>query len=533
MIEVQLAGAGAGKTHGLAERIIKHYDASSHKKIFAITYTNNAAKNISEAIIKRLGRLPENIVVCTVHAFLLNEIIYPYSPFVLNEVYVNSSSCKTFSNFPPGKTDEQKRRESASTISRLKKNGVIHVDETYAAAWRVVDENYSKHSSQKKKSKVRKVHKLLSSAIDKIFLDEAQDLDAMALKAFQEIGENSVDIYMVGDPKQAINYPKSFKKWLASSEKNENFIILPNITTSRRVPQRILDLSNTFCPKGQEQTSLSEVEGRLTYITSEADHYDEVIRHHINNGSLVSIFRKEGNYSTKQAGSLPEFDPDVEELLAKKFREYEEKVVTYALQRYFALLLSRNNDKVSIRKFLDKIGISYEKELFKKLCRSAEQYSLSKDNSAKYAISSIQKTKGLESNVCVLVITEGIYKFLTKENLGNSDKYNKTWNTVYVALTRAKSELIIAIDHRLFDGKRPIIDVITGLERLGFKKHELTNACHVSKWKFRAIKVKQGFQGIAVRGNENGTATTIYGYISSSVEGSISKTKLMIGKCGL
>jgi len=201
MIEVQIAGAGAGKTHGLAEKIIKHYDASSYKKIFAITYTNNAAKNISEAIIKQLGYLPDNIVVCTVHKFLLNEIIYPYSPFVLNEVHVNSSRCKTYSNFPPGKTDEQKKRESANTISRLKKKGIIHVDETYAAAWRVVDENYSKHSSLKKKSKVRKVHKLLSSAIDKIFLDEAQDLDAIALKAFQQIGENSVGIYMVGDPK--------------------------------------------------------------------------------------------------------------------------------------------------------------------------------------------------------------------------------------------------------------------------------------------------------------------------------------------
>lgn len=138
MIEVQLAGAGAGKTHGLAEKIIAHYEPTLHKKIFAITYTNNAAKNISETIIKQLGYLPENIVVCTVHTFLLNEIIYPYSPFVLNEVHTTSSRCKTFSNFPPGKTDEQKKRESASTISRLKKSGVIHVDETYAAAWRVV-----------------------------------------------------------------------------------------------------------------------------------------------------------------------------------------------------------------------------------------------------------------------------------------------------------------------------------------------------------------------------------------------------------
>ncbi|MEZ8065116.1 UvrD-helicase domain-containing protein, partial [Vibrio kanaloae] len=165
MIEIQIAGAGAGKTHSLAEKIIAHYDSTSHKKIFAITYTNNATQNISQAIIRQLGYLPDNIVVCTVHTFLLNEVIYPYSPFVLNEVHTTSSQCKTFSNFPAGKSAEKKQREAKSTISRLKKIGVIHVDETYSAAWRVVDENYSKHNSQKKKSKVRKVHKLLSRAL--------------------------------------------------------------------------------------------------------------------------------------------------------------------------------------------------------------------------------------------------------------------------------------------------------------------------------------------------------------------------------
>jgi superfamily I DNA/RNA helicase len=466
MIEVQIAGAGAGKTYGLAEKIIAHYDPTSYKKIFAITYTNNASRNISEAIIKQLGYLPENIVVCTVHTFLLNEIIYPYSPFVLNEVHTTSSRCKTFSNFPPGKSAEKKQREAKSTISRLKKIGVIHVDETYAAAWRVVDENYSKHSSQKKKSKVRKVHRLLNSAIDKIFLDEVQDLDGTALKAFQQIGEYSVDIYMVGDPKQAIDYPKAFKSWLTANKANDKVKVLTNIATSRRVPQKILDLSNTFCTQGQEQISLSEVEGHLTYITSEDNHYDAVLSHHIENGSLVSIFRKEGNYSTKQSGSLPEFDPEVEDLLTVKFPEYEEGVVIYSLQRFFASLLSKNDNNSSIRKFIAQLEIPYDKELFKKLCRTAEQYSSSKDNSAKYAISSIQRTKGLESKVCVLVLTPAIFKCLMQDRV---TKFNKTWNMVYVALTRAESELVVAVDMELLGKEYKHDDIVESLESIGFK----------------------------------------------------------------
>lgn len=480
MIEVQIAGAGAGKTYSLAEKIIAHYDPTSHKKTFAITYTNNASRNISEAIIKQLGYLPENIVICTVHTFLLNEVIYPYSPFVLNEVHTTSSRCKTFSNFPPGKSVEKKQREAKSTISRLKKIGVIHVDETYAAAWRVVDEDYSKHSSQKKKSKVKKVHRLLNSAIDKIFLDEAQDIAGTALKAFQKIGEYSVDIYMVGDPKQAIDYPKAFKGWLTANKANDKVKVLKKITTSRRVPQKILDLSNTFCPQGQEQTSLSEVEGRLTYITSEDDHYDAVLSHHIENGSLVSIFRKEGNYSTKQSGSLPEFDPEVEELLTVKFPEYEEGVVIYSLQRFFASLLSTNDNNSSIRKFIAQLEIPYDKELFKKLCRSAEQYSSSKDNSAKYAISSIQRTKGLESNVCVLILTPAIFKYLIQDNV---TKFNKTWNMVYVALTRAESELVIAVDMDLLGKKYDYDDIIKSIESIGFKGLNPNLPSHNSKEK--------------------------------------------------
>lgn len=480
MIEVQIAGAGAGKTHGLAVKIIERYNPASYKKIFAITYTNNAAKNITDAIIKQFGCLPETIVVCTVHSFLLSEIIYPYSPFVLNEVYTTSSLCKTFSNFPSGKTEQQKTLERARTISRLKKIGVIHVDETYSAAWRVVDENYSKHSSQKKKSKVRKVHKLLGSTIDKIFLDEVQDLDEVALKAFQQIGENSVDIYMVGDPKQAIDYPESFKGWLAKNKDNEKVKVLPNITTSRRVPQRILDLSNTFCPKGQEQISLSEVEGCLTYITSEDNHYDSVLSYYIEKGSLVSIFRKEGNYSTKQAGTLPEFDPEVEELLTLTFPEYEKGVVIYSLQRFFASMLSKYDNNRAIRNFLTNLGIPYEKELFKSLCRSAEQYSSSKDNSAKYAISSIQRTKGLESEVCMLVLTPVIFKYLMQDGV---TKFNKTWNMVYVALTRAQSELVVAVDMNLM-GKEYTHDyIVESLESIGFEVLNPNLPCHKAEEK--------------------------------------------------
>lgn len=467
MIEIQIAGAGGGKTHGMAKKIISHYDPESHKIIYAITYTNAAAKNISDTIMDRLGFLPDNIKVCTVHTFLLNEIIYPYSPFVLGEVYTTSSRCRLYSSFPPGKSADKIRNESKRTISRLRGMGIIHVDEAYSAAWRVVDESYSAHSSQRKKSKVRKVLKLLSSSIEKIFLDEAQDLDGKALRAFQEIGEKSVDIYMVGDPKQAIMYPKVFKAWVKD---NNHLIYLPNIKTSRRVPQNILNLSNKFCPRGQEQTSLSDIEGRLSYITSNDADYDVVLNHHIQNGNLVSIYQKTGNYSTKSADAKPEFDPEIEQILIDQNIDFDEKLIIGAAQRWFAKVLADHDSSEAIRMFLSYFGIKYDKEIYKHLCRTVESYESSNENSSKYCVSSITKTKGLESEVCILVLTPGIQKCLMQNGV---TKYNKTWNMVYVALTRAASELVVAVDMELLDKEFNLDDVVGGLESLGFEPYQL------------------------------------------------------------
>lgn len=88
MIEVQIAGAGAGKTFGLAESLIAHMKScSSHKKIFALTYTNTATSKIEEEVIKQHGFIPHNLCIQTVHSFLLNEIVY-HSHHILSVMYI-------------------------------------------------------------------------------------------------------------------------------------------------------------------------------------------------------------------------------------------------------------------------------------------------------------------------------------------------------------------------------------------------------------------------------------------------------------
>ena len=122
MIEIQVAGAGAGKTYSLAEKIVECLRVESHKKIFALTYTNSAKEEIEAELIKKLGAIHDRVEIETVHTFLLNEVIYPFSPFVLNESY----STATNSPLNP--------RYSTSRIKQLKALNIMHVDEVYSAA---------------------------------------------------------------------------------------------------------------------------------------------------------------------------------------------------------------------------------------------------------------------------------------------------------------------------------------------------------------------------------------------------------------
>ena len=48
---INVAGAGAGKTTGLAKEIIDKYEKTdSNKKIYCVAFTNNAVKSIIEKL---------------------------------------------------------------------------------------------------------------------------------------------------------------------------------------------------------------------------------------------------------------------------------------------------------------------------------------------------------------------------------------------------------------------------------------------------------------------------------------------------
>ncbi len=80
MREVQIACAGAGKTYSISLKIAEMLKLCNEGKIiYALTYTNYAVSQIKEELTKKLNYIPNNIVIDTIHGFLLNNIIYPFS----------------------------------------------------------------------------------------------------------------------------------------------------------------------------------------------------------------------------------------------------------------------------------------------------------------------------------------------------------------------------------------------------------------------------------------------------------------------
>lgn len=453
MIEIQVAGAGAGKTYGLAEAVIGCLTNDSHKKIYALTYTNSAKEKIELEIIKKFKAVPDRVEIETIHTFLLNEIVYPFSTFVLGEQYNTASTMRLNPDY------------KAMQIKRLKAEKIMHVEEAYAAARRVVDKTYSGNKTKEKKARVDRILKIVSACIEKVFLDEVQDLDETALRVFEILGLDAVDVYMVGDPKQAIKYSGEFTRFIKKYQETPNALVKihPHNNVTRRVPTEILNISNKFCYSGQEQTSISTETGFLKYIESTHHEFDAFIDRHSNGGSLVCIESKAGPYSTKKY-SRQDFHPEIRELMRKKCLDKDPDIFLEASQMRFYAEVSRNGLKPAINAFFKRHGISYSAQIYAQMAETA-----SDEQKERFCISSIDAVKGLEADFCVLILTPNTYKYLTQRGLNSTQKFNKEWKKIYVALTRPKKEFIAVIDHELFNGKDVSVDdVRKGLLAAGF-----------------------------------------------------------------
>lgn len=286
--KIQIAGAGAGKTHDLAELILNK-EIQENKNIYVITYTNFARKNIENRIRKEKGYIPDNIKILTIHTFLLNELIYPYSNYMLKRKYAKAVSI-------PLPYEVKKKN---FVVSKLQNKGILHNENVFNVAKQILVGNMKQTKKEIRKRKNILEHFIAS--IEAIYIDEAQDLDEDVIKIIEKLAFENINIYMVGDPKQAIKYPHVLENFVEQVKggKIKNFEVLKNKNITHRLPNEIIQISNLYCPKDQKQVSESSEKGNISYIDVKDKEFDKLFNKIKENHGLIYIREKDELFETR------------------------------------------------------------------------------------------------------------------------------------------------------------------------------------------------------------------------------------------
>jgi len=218
---------GSGKTRVIVERTIRLIDkGNSPRSILCITFTNKAATEMKERIVKRLGEIGNEIYISTFHA-LCATIIRKYGAYIGynsnttildeddQEGLMSQAARQAGYEFPvpqiksliwktndlrekliPEKEFAQHFKMEAEAniaidyISRMRKNSQIDFSGLLSETVRLLEKD-------------SEVLSKLQNRFDFIQVDEAQDTNLAQFKIVQLIGAHN-NVFVVGDPDQGI-----------------------------------------------------------------------------------------------------------------------------------------------------------------------------------------------------------------------------------------------------------------------------------------------------------------------------------------
>lgn len=441
-MKITVAGAGAGKTTSLAEKIISEHQNTS-KIIYCISYTNASADEIYDRLLSYYkGEVPNNIIINTIDSFLYQEIISPYYYF-LNDIHLSKIVNTEITNA------KYKNLE----FKNLREEGFLHIKDISATAKRVIKET---NNNKKPIKEIKKnIKQIIAGYLGTIFIDEAQDIDEHVKDILLELDAYGIDILLYGDPKQSIRGFKDFK-FLIGSSNPEN---ITYISVNHRCPKVHVDFINALIDEKEHQTSENEIDGSLDVVF---ENDIESIENYITYFDLVYIHQKNDRFNTQKINEDDSF----------LFRK-----ILLILSKYFALdindtLLNQVSSKVTV----DLLNGLHEgrppsflmSKLFKNIDLTKPEYaqiiSLLKikenNNVEKLTVNSIQSIKGLEANKCLFIVTPDLIPYFTLER--NALKIK---SILYVALTRSKNNLTLMFTREVTEKytKNEIINILDGI----------------------------------------------------------------------
>lgn len=205
-----IAAAGSGKTTYIVNETAKITD----KRVLITTFTEANEVEIRKKFIEKCGIIPSNIVIQTWFSFLIQHGVKPYQSCLYDGDVVGLQLIN-----------------KQSALKYIGRNGPVYYKEDDVKK-HYFNENKQIYSDKLSKF-VFKVNELaegyvisrLSKIYPYIFIDEVQDMAGYDLEIIKLLFKSSIQVTMVGDPRQVTyltHYDKKYTKY--KDGKIEDFI---------------------------------------------------------------------------------------------------------------------------------------------------------------------------------------------------------------------------------------------------------------------------------------------------------------------
>ena len=441
-MKIDVAGAGAGKTTGLAKEIIeKHKSVPENKRIYCLAFTNSAVASIKEKLQSYYGIIPNNIIVSTIHSFFYHEFISPYYFLLFGKHYKSISTIHL-----PNKQAYKNRK-----LSELENKDILHIEKIPERAKWVVHKK-STDKAQEKSIRISIINSFLTY-FDTIYVDEAQDMDSDMKEIFYSLDKLGVTLVFKGDPKQDIRGHGCLREMIAQHGDDVTYD-----PTCHRSPEEHLKITNLLIPSEEKQVAQKDG-GKIELVFEKECCLNELMTKDFD---LKFIYKKNDRFNTHSEGtgslSFDDLYYEIHTVLYET-RKSDDVALDYLAYQFSKLITSRfeSGKSVSqaIKPFCEYVG-KLTKEQYAKICSLFSSCNLSGES--EFVVSSIESIKGLEGYNCLFILTKDLAAYL----FGKKSNENKIKNALYVALTRSLNSLTILITKEVEEeyGKQKIINYI-------------------------------------------------------------------------
>lgn len=427
-MKIGIAGAGAGKTTAMADTIIQfRSEIDDHKKIFCITFTNNAVKCISTKLQEHYGCIPDNIVVSTIHSFLYQEFVRPYYYLLFGKQYKRISGAEL-----PGKAAYRN-----AAIVRLENKNVLHqtvIPER--AKWVVVKKSKDTKEIKEKRNIVKSNFKSYCGAI---CIDEAQDIDGDMLAIIESLHKLGIKILLMGDPKQDLKGHKCLRKLTTTYPDAVEYF-----TLCHRCPQNHLALSNLIVADAEKQHSEKEDGSVVICFASDKSIAELLLEKKFD---LKFVSQRQSIYETHTREKSKDIRKALCEEISIVMQNNHPNITELACMRESYYLGEKLlNNYICCKDKQEAMNQTFNKELLKDKRAYGRIINLIPDerNENKNEViyfHSIDSIKGQEANNCLLILTTDLAAYL----LGTKTEETIFKNRLYVGLTRSLEKLTIYI----------------------------------------------------------------------------------------